>query len=65
MAVQKSLYSDWLAAYLAAEYGIDRDHIIRHYDVTGKMSPLYYVENEDKWEKMKDDIMDYIAECEK
>lgn len=54
-----------LAAYLVAEYGIDRDHIIRHYDVTGKMCPLYYVENEDKWEKMKDDIMDYIAECEK
>jgi N-acetylmuramoyl-L-alanine amidase CwlA len=53
-----------LAAYLAAEYNIDRDHIIRHYDVTGKLCPLYYVENEDKWEQMKDDIMDYIAQFE-
>ncbi len=51
-----------LAAYLAAEYQIDRDHIIRHYDVTGKECPLYYVEHEDKWEQMKDDIMNYIAQ---
>lgn len=51
-----------LAAYLAAEYHIDRDHIIRHYDVNGKECPIYYVKNEDKWEKMKDDIMDYIAQ---
>lgn len=52
-----------LAAYLAAEYQIDRDHIIRHYDVTGKACPLFYVEHEDKWEEMKDDIMNYIEEC--
>ncbi len=51
-----------LAAYLAAEYQIDRDHIIRHYDVIGKECPLYYVEHEDKWEEMKDDIMNYIAQ---
>ena len=51
-----------LAAYLAAEYRIDRDHIIRHYDVNGKECPVYYVRNEDKWEAMKDDIMNYIAQ---
>ncbi len=52
-----------LTAYLAARYGIDREHIIRHYDVTGKECPLYYVEHEDKWEEFKDDVMDYIETC--
>lgn len=52
-----------LAAYLVGEYGLDRDHIIRHYDVNGKLCPLYYVEHEDKWEAMKDDIMTYVEEC--
>ncbi len=53
-----------LTAYLAAKYGIDREHIIRHYDVTGKECPLYYVEHEDKWEEFKDDVMNYIEECQ-
>lgn len=52
-----------LTAYLAAKYGIDREHIIRHYDVTGKECPLYYVEHEDKWEEFKDDVMSYIEDC--
>lgn len=52
-----------LTAYLAAKYDIDREHIIRHYDVTGKECPLYYVEHEDKWEEFRDDVMTYIEEC--
>ena len=40
-----------------------REHIIRHYDVTGKECPLYYVEHEDKWEEFRDDVMNYIEEC--
>lgn len=53
-----------LTAYLVAEYQLEREDIIRHYDVTGKECPLYYVENEDKWEKFRDDVMAYIEECE-
>lgn len=52
-----------LTAWLVDKYGLDRDHIIRHYDVTGKECPLYYVEHEDKWEEFKDDVMNYIEEC--
>ena len=44
-------------------YDIDRDHIIRHYDVTGKPCPLYYVVHEDKWEKFRDDVIAYREEC--
>ncbi len=53
-----------LTAYLTEKYGLGRDDIIRHYDVTGKECPIYYVENEDKWEEFKDDVMNYRAECE-
>ena len=54
-----------LTAYLTEKYDLDRDHIIRHYDVTGKDCPKYYVENEDKWEEFKDDVMNYREECRK
>ena len=30
--------------------------IIRHYDVTGKMCPKYYVEHMDAWKKLKQDV---------
>lgn len=53
-----------LTAFLAEKYGIDREHIIRHHDVTGKDCPKYYVENEDKWEEFKDDVFLYQKECE-
>ena len=46
-----------LTAYLSEYYAIDRDHIIRHYDVTGKDCPKYFVEHPDKWEKFLDDVM--------
>lgn len=52
-----------LTAYLSEEYDLDRDHIIRHYDVTGKECPKYYVDHEDKWEEFKDDVMDYRQKC--
>lgn len=52
-----------LTAYIVDMYGLERDDIIRHYDVTGKMCPLYYVEHEDKWEEFKDNVMSYIEEC--
>ena len=35
---------------LCREYGLDpKTDIIRHYDVTGKLCPLYFVEHEDEW----------------
>lgn len=52
-----------LTAYLLEEYGLEREDIIRHYDVTGKECPLYYVEHEDKWEEFRDDVMEYVEQC--
>ena len=45
-----------LTAFLADYYGLERDDIIRHYDVTGKLCPLYFVEHEDAWAQFKDDV---------
>lgn len=45
-----------LTAYLADYYGLGRDELLRHYDVTGKLCPLYYVEHEDAWLQFKDDV---------
>lgn len=33
--------------------------IIRHYDVNGKSCPLYYVNNDDKWNKLKEEVKRY------
>lgn len=46
-----------LTAWLCRELELTEDNIIRHYDVTGKMCPVYYVENEEAWETFKADVM--------
>ncbi len=48
-----------LTAYLSERYGLGRDQIIRHYDVTEKICPKYFVEHTDKWEEFLDDVMMY------
>jgi len=45
-----------LLAYLCQKFGLDEEEIIRHYDVTGKLCPLYYVENEKAWQELKNDV---------
>lgn len=45
-----------LVRYLVDAYDLDYDSVIRHYDVTGKICPKYYVEHEDAWIALKDAI---------
>lgn len=45
-----------LAKDIVKRHNIDKDHVIRHYDVTGKNCPKYYVEDESAWLDFKDDI---------
>lgn len=51
-----------LTAWLCGEYNLKMDHVIRHYDVKGKACPLYYVEHEDKWEELRDEVSRYLEE---
>ena len=46
-----------LTAWLCGLYGLDaQEGVIRHYDVTGKQCPMYFVENEAEWTQFKADV---------
>ena len=38
------------------KYGIKKENVIRHFDVTGKKCPLYFVENEADWIKFRNEL---------
>ena len=43
------------------KYNIPAENVIRHYDVTGKNCPKYFVEDEEAWKQFKADIKTAIA----
>lgn len=55
-----------LTAYLMGKFSLTSDDVIRHYDITveagitPKDCPKYFVDNNDEWEKFKEDLEDYI-----
>lgn len=42
----------WLVLDLMARYGVGADHVVRHFDVTGKRCPWLYADNQDMWEEL-------------
>ena len=53
-----------LVLYLCIKYDLKAEDVIRHYDVTGKACPLYYVENEDKWTSFLAEIENELKKIE-
>lgn len=51
-----------LCAWLCGELGLDETHLIRHYDVTGKLCPLYFVDHPDAWETFRTDVGEALRE---
>jgi len=50
-----------LCADLCVEFSLDPEtDIIRHYDITGKMCPLYFVEHEEEWQSFRADVADAV-----
>lgn len=45
-----------LVKWLRTKYTIGQEGVIRHYDVTGKLCPKFYVEDPEAWEKFLKDI---------
>lgn len=45
-----------LCVDICKRYGLNENNIIRHYDVTGKECPKYYVKNPNEWNKFKEDV---------
>lgn len=49
-----------LTTWLMGRYDLTLEQVIRHYDITGKNCPKYFVEHEDAWEQFKLDLLTYI-----
>ena len=43
----------WLLRDILARHGLTAEDVYRHYDVTGKACPLYYVKNPAAWDELK------------
>lgn len=58
---KKKTYSSLvkLVAWLENVCDIDESHVIRHYDITKKECPRYFVQHEDKWKTFKKNIEKY------
>lgn len=48
-----------LTAWICKTYGLSSKSVIRHYDITGKMCPKYYVKHEQAW----NDFCNKVQEC--
>ena len=42
-----------LTAWLCMKFDLTEEDVIRHYDVTGKICPKYFVDHEDEWEEFR------------
>lgn len=51
-----------LTAWLCSTFGLTADDVLRHYDVSGKICPKYYVENEDAWRGFLADVDARLAQ---
>ncbi len=52
-----------LTAWLCRRFGLDvEEDVIRHFDVTGKDCPLYYVENPEAWADLKKEMQARVDE---
>ena len=49
-----------LTAWLMGRYDLSADDVIRHYDVTGKNCPKYFVDHPVAWDQFKEDLVKYI-----
>lgn len=45
-----------LCTYLCIKFDLTEEDLIRHYDVTGKNCPKYFVEHPEAWETFKKDV---------
>ena len=53
-----------LTAWLCMKFDLDEEDVIRHYDVTGKNCPKYFVEDEEAWKNFREDVAQALANTE-
>ena len=47
-----------LGKEIVKKYGIKKENVIRHYEVTGKNCPAYFVKDEEAWIKFRNEIFE-------
>ena len=51
-----------LTAWLCREFRLDPERdVIRHYDVSGKICPKYYVEHPEAWDRLRKDVAEAMG----
>jgi len=54
-----------LTAWLCRTFDLDpAEDVIRHYDVTGKICPRYYVEHPEAWDALRSDVSAAVSAAE-
>ena len=53
-----------LCVYLCEKYNIPVSHIKRHFDITGKCCPKYFVEHEAEWQGFKNQVAERLGRKE-
>lgn len=51
-----------LVSWLCFRYGLTEEDLLRHYDITGKNCPKYFVEQSGAWETFREDVRSYMSE---
>ena len=49
-------YLAQLVTYLIVHFNVPASHVVRHYDASRKLCPLYYAKRADEWEKLRKTI---------
>jgi N-acetylmuramoyl-L-alanine amidase len=49
-----------LVASLFVKYGLSKDDLWRHYDVTGKLCPKYFVDHADEWNTFRTSFQEEV-----
>lgn len=50
-----------LTAWLCQRFEVPTENIIRHYDVTGKECPKYFVDHEDAWRQFREEVSEAVS----
>lgn len=53
-----------LTAWLCQKFDLTEKDLLRHYDISGKLCPKYYVEHETAWEEFKTDVKKMLEETD-
>lgn len=54
-----------LTAWLCLKFDLNEKDVIRHYDITGKACPKYYVDHPKKWKQFQEDVKKTLEKMKK